>query len=392
MSYELIGVSSNHPDQFAPYRCVFNERSFRSITNGDVSTVVVSPRPFAPPIGPHSEMRNLPAVQQWENYDLHHPRFFYLLPKRLFYPLAGNSFRKRVTEYIETNLPKPDIIQAHHLYIDGWGMTDFAEQNDVPLIVVSHGMLNQYDDFSVIVRRRLRTALREADLVASVSEDLARTAEELVPETNTEVVPIGADPSRFKQYGYDSVREELDIRDTTPVVLFCGQLNRRKGVDVLVEALRSVDAPDFEMVFVTNGGDMKNEVKNLSKEISGCTVRVYEAVSDEKLAKIFVASDLLVLPSRSEGRPTVIYEAMASKTAVLATEAGGIPEQVVDGQTGVLLERPTPNTVSEELQERLTDLSSTRKMGDRGYVRLTDNEWTWEGHGKRMRSIQRRFL
>lgn len=137
---------------------------------------------------------------------------------------------------------------------------------------------------------------------------------------------------------------------------------------------------------------MKNEVKNLSKEISGCTVRVYEAVSDEKLAKIFVASDLLVLPSRSEGRPTVIYEAMASKTAVLATEAGGIPEQVVDGQTGVLLERPTPNTVSEGLQERLTDLSSTRKMGDRGYVRLTDNEWTWEGHGKRMRSIQKRFL
>lgn len=392
MSHEVLGVSSNHPDQFAPYRCIFNERSFRSITNDDVSTVVVSPRPFAPPFGPYSEMRDLPTVQRWENYDLHHPRFFYGLPKKLFYPLAGNSFRKRVTKYIDTNLQNPDIVQAHHLYIDGWAMTDFAEKRDVPLIVVSHGMLNQYDNFSGIVQRRLRTVLREADFVASVSEDLARTAEELVPETNAGVVPIGADPSRFKQYDSDSVRQELDIENTTPIVLFCGQLIRRKGIDVLVEALRLVDTPDFEMIFVTNSGELKEKVEKLSAAVSGCNIRIYEEISDEQLGKIFLASDLLVLPSRREGRPTVIYEAMASNTAVLATKAGGIPEQVVDGETGILLDELTRDALREQLERRLRDLCSTREMGDRGYERLIENEWTWEGHGKRMRSIQKQFL
>lgn len=392
MSHEVLGVSTNHPDQFAPYRCIFNERSFQSITNGEVSTVVVSPRPFAPPFGPYSEMRELPTVQQWKNYDLHHPRFFYGLPKKFFYPLAGNSFQKRVTRYIESNLQKPDVVQAHHLYIDGWAMTDFAQKHDVPLIVVSHGMLNQYDNFSKIVQRRLRTVLREADFIASVSEDLASTAKDLVPETKAGVVPIGADPNRFKQYDFDVVREELDIDNSTPVVLFCGQLIRRKGIDVLVEVLRSVDGPDFEMIFVTNSGELKDKVMELSNEVSGCNVQIHEEISDEKLGKIFLASDLLVLPSRREGRPTVIYEAMASNTAVLATKAGGIPEQVVDGETGVLLDDLTREALREQLEQRLRDLSSTRTMGDRGYERLMENEWTWEGHGKRMRSIQKQFL
>jgi glycosyltransferase involved in cell wall biosynthesis len=392
MSHAVLGVSANHPDQFAPYRCIFNERSFRSISNGDVSTVVVSPRPFAPPIGPYSEMRSLPTVQQWENYELHHPRFFYGLPKKLFYPLAGRSFRKRVTSYIESNLQAPDIVQAHHLYIDGWAMTDYAQTHDVPLIVVSHGMLNQYDNFTSPVQHRLRTVLREADYVASVSEDLAQTARALVPETNAGVVPIGADPSRFQQYDPESVREELGIDSSTPIVLFCGQLIRRKGIDVLVEALRAVDAPDFEMIFVTNSDELKQQVTTLAAEATGHNVRIYEEISDERLGKIFKAADLLVLPSRREGRPTVIYEAMASNTAVLSTKVGGIPEQVVDGETGVLLDTLSRETLEEELGQRLRNLASTREMGDRGYERLLEQEWTWEGHGKRMRSIQKQFL
>lgn len=389
-TYDLLAVSSNHPDQFAPYRCVFNERSFRSTADESVSITVVSPKPFAPPVGPYSEMSKLPSVQRWKGYELHHPRFFYLLPKRLFYPLSGKSFRKRVSAYIKRNLAEPDIIQANHLYIDGWGMLDYADRIDVPLIVVSHGMLNQYHEYSSTIQKRLRTVLRQADLIASVSRELAKRAESLVEGVNTEVVPIGADPSRFEGHDRSTARKELSIAESKPVVLFCGQLIRRKGVDVLIKAIQRTDE-EFEMVFVTNGGALEEKVRELDQR-TGRDIRVYKEVSDTKLASIFVAADLLVLPSRSEGRPTVIYEAMASETAVLASRTGGVPEQVVHGETGVLLESVDPQELTERLEELIADLSATRSMGQQGYRRLLQKGWTWADHGQRMRSIHKQYL
>lgn len=389
--YDLLAVSSNHPDQFSPYRCVFNERSFQHIADGTVSTTVVSPRPFAPPVGPYSEIGNLPKVQQWEGYELHHPRFLYLLPKKLFYSLAGNSFRKRIPRYIERNLSTPDVIQANHLYIDGWGMVDYANRTDLPLIVVSHGMLNHYEEFSPLIRRRLRTVLNKADLVASVSRELAQEAERLVSDVNTEVVPIGADPERFRRHNWHAVREELCMPESKPVVLFCGQLIRRKGVDVLIDAVRDAGPTEFEMVFVSTGGELETRVRRLAAH-SDHDVRIYQGISDAKLAKLFVAADLFVLPSRSEGRPTVIYEAMASETAVLASAIGGVSEQVVDGETGVLLETLTPEELSREVEELVSDQSAMQTMGRRGYERLVAKGWTWTDHGERMRAIHRRYL
>jgi len=102
---------------------------------------VVSPRPFAPPVGPYSEYASLPDIEDWGTYTVHHPRFWYLLPKRLLYGLSGNSYANRIPKYVEREFEVPDLVHACHIYPDGYGMLPYVREHDLPLFVMAHGKL-----------------------------------------------------------------------------------------------------------------------------------------------------------------------------------------------------------------------------------------------------------
>lgn len=378
----------NHPDAVNPYIGLFNHRIARSLHDGGVSIDVVSPRPFAPPRGPYSEYAMLPDTEDWGDYDVHHPRFWYLLPKRLFYGISGDSFAKRTSAYVEETFEVPDVVQACHIYLDGYGLLPYCRDHDVPLFVVAHGhFMNNYDDLSRGVRRRVDETLDACAKVLCVSDALAEAAAGRVSESKVETVPIGAAPSRYPTDRRSEIRRELGIDPGTTVALFVGEFSERKGIPELAEVLPTLSLPDTEFVFVGHGGAMRWDIQSALAASEFTDRHVYTGVTSLALRRWLTVADLLVLPSRAEGRPTVIYEAMAAETAVLGTEIGGISEQVVDGETGVLVPPRDPDALADALVDLTGDRERLRPLGRRGRDRLVEQGWTWDAYADRVRTL-----
>lgn len=386
--YSVLASAVNHPDTIERYNGLFNHRILRSLAEAGTDLNVVSPRPFAPPVGPYAEYGSIPTVEEWGAYAVHHPRFWYLLPKQFFYGLAGDSFARRVPPYADRAFDAPDVVHACHVYLDGYGVLPYVREHGVPLFVVAHGtILNSYGDLARGVRERVRETLDEATGVLCVSDALAERAGELTDSAKVSTVPLGADPERFPVDRRESLRRELGVAPDATVVLFVGQFLKRKGVEEATEVVRRVDDPTATFVFVGNGGDLADEVRDALADTGRSPRLVFDGLPPVALRRWFALADVLWLPSHTEGRPTVIYEAMASETAVLASSVGGIPEQVVDGETGRLVEPTDADGLEAGLRSLLADRSRTRAMGRAGRDRLLEEGWTWEAHAERVQRL-----
>ncbi|WP_254838778.1 glycosyltransferase [Natronomonas marina] len=389
--YSLIASAINHPDAINPYQGLFNHRIIRALSETGVDLSAVSPRPFAPPVGPYSAYASLPEAERWDGYTVHHPRFWYLLPKRLLYAVSGDSYAKRVPPYLERTFDPPDVVHACHIYPDGYGTLPYAREHDLPLFVVAHGaLLNGFEDLPPGVAGRVRETLAAAEGVLCVSDALAERARSLVDASKVATVPIGADPGKFPLGERARLRSERGLDPEETLVLFVGQFSDRKGVPELLELLSTRTFPGVTFAFAGHGGDRETDLRRAVADREDATV--HAGLPSERLREWFAAADLLVLPSHAEGRPTVVYEAMASETAVLASAVGGVPEQVADSEAGRLLEPGDVTALGDALADLSADPDRLRKMGAAGRRRLEANDWTWSGHARRVSEIHREAL
>lgn len=389
-AYRAVVSAVNHPDTVNSTRGLFNKRSLAALAGEGVDLDVVVPRPHAPPVGPYSAYSEIPEVEDFGPYRGHHPRFWYLLPKRVFYGVTGRSFSRNVNEYVERQFDDPDVAHGCHLYPDGYAMMAYAKAHGVPLTTVAHGtLLNTFENHLSSVQRAIREVLRWSDRVLCVSHALAGRAREIEPRTDAEHLPIGATPSNFPTDSEAALRDEFDVPSDAVVVLFCGRFSAAKGVDDLLEVLRELTDERLYFVFIGHGGDRREAIETGVTE-SRVRGRVLWQVDPVVVRRWFALADAFVLPSYSEGRPTVIYEAMASSTPVFASNVGGIPEQVADGETGALFD-PGDTAALRRLLDSV-DVDELRTLGENGLERLRSKGWTWEAHGERLSRVHRTLV
>jgi glycosyltransferase involved in cell wall biosynthesis len=164
-------------------------------------------------------------------------------------------------------------------------------------------------------------AVRNADRVRVISDYTERLVRELRPDTGVE---------RF--IAYTDLGEFLDTTTVPPPgderVLFVGTLEPYKGVDVLLQAWEGVrrEHPDAHLTIVGSGSLAASVTRAAEDVRSGLDVA--GDVPHGRVLELLDRSRFLVLPSRSEGMGRVILEAFARERAVVATQAGGIPEQI----------------------------------------------------------------
>ncbi|MBO4248891.1 glycosyltransferase family 4 protein [Halomicrobium sp. IBSBa] len=392
--YRLLACSRAHPSAINPYKGLFNRRSLSSLAQYcPVDLDVIAPVPRAPPIGPYSNYRNMPSVEYSREYEVHHPRFFYPLPKRLFkYTVASKSFTRSVTNYANDTLAIPDIIHAGHIYFDGYGVLQYCKQHDIPLTVMGRGhLLNNYNSLPRSAKKKVNKTLDYCSRVCCVSEALSDIARDLTDEKKVTLLAEGTDPNRYPTGNAESIRHELDIPEENAVVLFVGSFNKNKGIKEITEILPTLEIADLTVVFVGHHGDLRWEVERAMNQ-SSVDVRSYWKLSPLALRRLYAVADLLLLPSYSEGRPSVIYEAMASETAVFASDIGGIREQVANGTTGTLIPPGDPETLRERLTAMVSDRDSLAEMGKAGLDRLQENGWTWKRHAEQLYDIHRSII
>ncbi|PAU85615.1 glycosyltransferase [Halorubrum salipaludis] len=374
-------------------RTPFNHRSFDALNATGVDLDVVSPTPYAPPIGPYSEYRRVPKTEQWGSYRVHYPRFLYMLPKRYFYHVSGNSAQKRVEAYVEETFETPhDVVQACGFYLDGYAALSYCREHDVPLVALSHaGDLKNFDRFNETVQSQIRETIDYCSAVLTVSDELAEIAERFAPASKVTTLPIGEDPEKYPTDRREAIRRELGIGPDTKLLLFVGRFEKEKGVRELAAALDALDRDDVAVAAVGHGGTLRWWFLDRLGELSHPS-HAYWELDPIAVRRLHVAADLLVLPSHFEARPTVIYEAMAAKTPVLASNVGGIPEMVVDGETGTLIAPHDSEELRKAIDYLLDDTERLREMGEAGHRRLLDQGWTWRRHAERLGEIHREVM
>jgi glycosyltransferase involved in cell wall biosynthesis len=169
----------------------------------------------------------------------------------------------------------------------------------------------------------------------------------------------------------ERVRTELGVRDGSVVAITVANLRREKDYANLLHAAQAALAREPRLVVLAVGqGPLADEVRELHRQLGlGDRVRLLGYRSDVR--DLLAAADLFVLGSAFEGLPVSIMEAMAAGLPVAATAVGGVPEAVVDGETGILVPPRDPAALAEAVVELAGDPGRRSRMGASGRRRAT---------------------
>ena len=390
---KTLFANMHYPDRYnlwAPY----NRAANLSIAGtGAVDPEIVVPRPYALPFKffPQHHMCSLPVKEQGVEGLIHYPRFLYLLPKRLFYGASFDFYRHSVGRYVDRNIGKKDVVHAHHVFLDGYGMIGTCKRWGVPLVVDVHadsiftGMVHDR-----LIGRKMVETLNFSSKIVCISRNLYDMAKSFgLDESKLEYVPLGVDIEEFRPGDREELKKGFGLPGRI-VILYVGQLIERKGVGYLIQALALVDRPLLRRckVVIAGQGPEREKLERLSRELEVSEyVSFVGKVSQADLRRWYAAADIFVLPSLSEGRPTVINEAMASECAIVASDVSGIPEQVDDGCNGFLVPPADPAALAEKIRYLIENESETTVMGRNSRKKIVDEKLTWEGYADRIVKI-----
>ncbi|MBM4065248.1 MAG: glycosyltransferase family 4 protein [Planctomycetes bacterium] len=165
-------------------------------------------------------------------------------------------------------------------------------------------------------------------------------------------------------------RQELGIENEYFLIVTAGRLVPVKGQTYLISALAQVitEIPNIRLVLLGDGelrGELSGQVKTL-----GLEKQVLFPGMRSDVPEIISCGDLFVLPSVNEGFGVVLLEAMAMGCPIVATNVGGVPEVVLDGETGILVPPGDPVELAGGIIQLLKDTSLAVKMAECGYQRL----------------------
>jgi len=278
------------------------------------------------------------------------------------------------------------ILHVHHV----WPAADrylvpLARAARVPVVVVtehlvgfSHSPLQRW-----LKRRELTTADEVVCVSQAVADALARDygADRV---QHARVIHNGVDAARLDPRS-TRVREErareraaAGLDGAAFVWLFVGRLEPQKGVDVLLTAAAEAACAASPLtLWIVGDGSERAALEERARTLASpaLAVRFLGAVHDP--SPYYAAADAFALPSRWEGLPLALLEAQAAGLPVVATDAGGITEALVDGVAGHVVPREDAGAFARAMRALGSERDRARAMGDAGARRARD-EWSWE--------------
>lgn len=266
-------------------------------------------------------------------------------------PFNGASCARALAEPVAEFAP--DVILSYWLYPDAYGAMVAARRAGVPLVAGARGSDIRVRD--TISRWLTRRVVRNSDRLLCVSRDLGRLAisEYGAREDRVHVIPNGCDASIFHPGDRGEARSALGIDANAGLLVYVGRLVPEKGLRELLAAAAQLRAtrPRLELAIVGDG-PMREELA-AARAASAFPLHLPGAASPTDVARWMVASDVVTLPSYSEGHPNVLVEALACGRPVVSTPVGGIPE-VVDETCGVLVPPRDPQRLAAGLERALS--------------------------------------
>lgn len=259
-----------------------------------------------------------------------------------------------------------------------------------------------------------RNAMEYADAVIAVSARMKDAILDAYPRISPDKVHVvlnGIDTELWyprptweeskEQNGW-SVLEELGVDPSRPMVAFVGRITRQKGVAHLVKAASLFD-DGVQLVLCAGAPDTPEIAKETEQLVHDLQEKrdgifwVQDMLPKEKIQEILTAADSFVCPSIYEPLGIVNLEAMACGTAVVASDVGGIPEVVVDGETGTLVHYDESDPegfergIAAAVNNMVADRDRAAKVGQAGKKRA-EEVFSWENIAKQTVDVYKSLM
>jgi len=298
------------------------------------------------------------------------------LPLGLDEPLGGlrslvslvSCCRRVRPDVIHTHLLKANVLGAVAARLAGCRAVVASKHNDEqqlrnPVVATLHAGLSRLD----------RRVIHASHHIERYMIETGR-----IDPRRSRTIHYGLDATAFDGLAPTGLRPQLGIADGAVVIICVARLIRRKGHLILLEAFRRVvdrTSADTALVIVGKGpmeGELREKTAGL--DLSG---RVFFTGERKDVPALLTEADIFTLASDAEGLGLVVLEAMAAAKPVVITRAGGMPELVRQGDTGLIVPSGDPEALAAALTELVADADRRRKLGISGR-RLAETEFSLE--------------
>ena len=378
MPIQVLVVTAAYPSPSEPTRAVFLETHLRELAAlpdacGGRRFAVAVLAPQVTGADPLRETREGLAV------------------RRFRYPSGGRRLKEsprvpwlRLVAYLAAGLlatvrllreTRPALVYAHWVLPTGLIAVLGALATGVPCVLHAHGSdIHRYGVASRLSRRLVRWTVGHASAVLVSCDDLRLRLERdfgLRPSRLARV-PMGVDARHFYPGDRAAERSVLRLDDESIELLYVGDLAEEKGIGGLAEAVarragvRNADASPRLRLNIAGGGALRPTLEALASA-APAALRLLGRLDPAALARWYRASDLLVLPSKGEGAPVCVQEALSSGLPVVATDVGGVGELVRDGVDGWLVPH---GAGADAFLSRVEEIARDRRSLDTVRARL----------------------
>jgi glycogen synthase len=309
------------------------------------------------------------------------------------------------------------VVHAHTWYT---AMAGFLAKTlwGVPLVVTIHSLeplrpwkVEQLGRAYHLSSWMEKTGIEDADAVVAVSRETRHDVLRhfrIAPE-KVHVIHNGVDLAQYRQDPAVDALVRRGVDPARPYVLFVGRISRQKGIIHLVNAIPSIDA-SLQVVLCAGAPDTKEIGQEMAERVAavsrrrGGVVWIREMLPRAEVSQLYSHAAVFCCPSVYEPFGIINLEAMACRTAVVASAVGGIPEVVVDGETGLLVdlqlaegtfEPADPAAFSRELAAAINrvalDPALRRRFGSNGRRRVEEH-FSWSAIAGRTLDLYRSLV
>lgn len=266
-----------------------------------------------------------------------------------------------------------DIVNTHFAVPTGPAGRRIAKRAGIPNVLTVHGG-DLYDPSKfvsphrhAILRRIVRRQIVDADAVVAQSSNTAQNVGTYYSSTvNVEIIPLGIKPPPPATVS----RAAFGLPDDAIVMVTIGRLVARKGLDVLIEALRRADDPRLHLV-VVGTGPLANELAGLARRSGvGSQIHFPGYVSESDKYGLLRAADFYVSSSLHEGFGLVFLEAMACGLPVVCFDHGGQTDFLKNDETGYLVSAGDLDGLVSAIQRLTADRQAMTLFGENNLARV----------------------
>jgi glycosyltransferase involved in cell wall biosynthesis len=248
----------------------------------------------------------------------------------------------------------------------------------------------------------LRQALRlPPDVIITCAQFLVDNVRRALPERCQETqrivsIPNAVDIERFRPGEKTAAKYRVGIPPDTPMVLMVANLAPHKGQETAMRAAAVLKTEGIPTLFwfagTERGGKQEhtNYLRRLSRELEVAD-RVNFLGQRDDIADLLRAADVFLLPSSSEGLPLSVLEAQATRVPVLAAPTAGIPEIVLDGQTGFLIPPGDVKGYASRIKSILSDCSISQYVAERAYANVLA-KYQWKTYCENLRVFYQNLI